>query len=197
MRTILMHSADYALHTNHDIMAFEDIFSDLKELEKNSKISKADLLEVLRKYCTNISVFDLMKFNSRFVDETDYVPNDFFKKVHETSFNSVFTSIKSINDETLQIKGNIDKNRFINSRGYLEERFFKRTDDNETIRIAIIIDLYKIFIEEKPIHPINMPFPGNLKIVEENGHYYCPARKNNMENPITFCRICIAEELEF
>ena len=80
MRTILMHSADYALHTNHDIMAFEDIFSDLKELEKNSKISKADLLEVLRKYCTNISVFDLMKFNSRFVDETDYVPNDFLRK---------------------------------------------------------------------------------------------------------------------
>ena len=60
--------------------------------------------------------------------------------------------------------------------------------------IYVITSLYTTFILEEPIHPVGSEFPGNLKISEEKGTYYCPVKDNQKDNPNAICHLCLAEQ---
>ena len=63
--------------------------------------------------------------------------------------------------------------------------------------ITYIASFYATFILEESIHPVGTPFPGSLKLEEENGKYYCPVKDSNIDVPNAFCNICLAEQLDF
>ena len=197
IRTIQKHSAGYVWHTNHDNMALEKLFNDLTELSEKSEISKTELIETLRKYTIDYSVFDLMKFNFYMIDDTEYVPDEFYKEVHKVNFNFVSDFIRSINDKTMVYEGNIEINSFRYSLEFLTYKWDSEIHKSDLLQLGILGTLYHRFIVEKPIHPLDLPFPGNLKIVYDNGQYFCPARKNNLKNPVAYCKMCLCQELKF
>ena len=62
-------------------MTIYDDFDNIS-IEEN-KISKMKLLDVLKKYSSTVSVFDLMKITSEMLEDTKYVQKEYRKKSHE------------------------------------------------------------------------------------------------------------------
>ena len=178
-------------------MDVDGIFNDLAELSNNPQISKMDLMEVLRSYANMISSFDLSNVMSTMTVNVEHVPKDFYGEVHKVNVNFVLNTIKSIKDVNSNYDGVIDRNHFIYSLDFLKDKYEKGIHEDTLFMFSILGGLYHRFIIEKPIHPLDLPFPGNLKIVYDNGQYYCPARKNNLKNPVAYCKMCLCQELKF
>ena len=178
-------------------MDIEGILKDLDDLNKKSEISKMELMGVVRQYVNMISSFDLAKLMSGMTLNTEYIPVDFFTKVHKVNVSFVLDMINSVKNTETVYKGNIDKDSLKYSVEFLKDKYKKGIHEDDILMFSIIGNLYHRFIVEKPIHPLNLPFPGNLKIIEKEGQYYCPARKNNLANPIAFCKVCLCRQLEF
>ena len=178
-------------------MTVDELFNDLTELAGKSEISKMELIETLRKYAINYSVFDLMKFNQYMIDGTEYVPDEFYREVHRVNFNFVSNTIRSINDAEKVYEGTVDMDSFKYSVDFLTDKWGNEIHKTDLLQLGVLGAIYHRFIVEKPIHPLDLPFPGNLKIVYDNGQYYCPARKNNLANPVAYCKMCLCNELKF
>ncbi|MCQ8893166.1 MAG: DUF2115 domain-containing protein [Methanolinea sp.] len=51
---------------------------------------------------------------------------------------------------------------------------------------------FSMFVMEKPGHPVGTPFPGGLRVREENGRYYCPVRDKQKDVFFAICNFCPA-----
>ena len=93
---------------------------------------------------------------------------------------------------------NIDKESFDESFPLLKRTFEKERisdDDNGKFPlIYVITSLYTTFILEEPIHPVGSEFPGNLKVEEKNGRFFCPVKDNQKDNENAICHLCLAEQ---
>lgn len=164
-----------------------------------NSISKDALLEILQKYSGTISVFDLMEVTSELIEDTQYVQEEYRKKSHAIYVKYFLGRIKSIRDDNTQYGENIDKEDFIDSVATLKSYHEEESISSKTKfpLIYAIVSLYTTYILEEPIHPVGTPFPGSLKVIEENGIFYCPVKEANLESPNAVCKMCIAEQLDF
>ncbi len=175
---------------------YED-FSNTVVNENN--VSCDAVLEILKKYCGTISVFDLMRVNAEMIEESKYVQENYKEKSHGVYAKYFLGRIKEIRDDNTHYNKNIDKEDFIDSVATL-----KSYHDAESIKsktkfplIYGIVSLYTTYILEEPIHPVGTPFPGSLKVEEKDGVFYCPVKDANLESPNAVCKMCIAEQLDF
>lgn len=177
----------------------EDILVDLRELSPKDKITKEEIMEILKEYASIISVYDLMMATAYMRKDGEYVHANYREKYLEIYIKYFIMRMKEVleNDDydNLAI---IDKQAFDESFPMLERTFEKErinaSKEDKFPLIYVITALYTTFILEEPIHPVGSEFPGSLKVEERNGKFLCPVKDNQKDNDDAICHLCLAEQ---
>ena len=174
-----------------------DDFTDVVTGEES--VSADAVLDVLKRYSSTISVFDLMKVNAEMIEDSKYVQDSYKEKNHGIYAKYFLGRIKDISGDDNLYNKSIGKEEFIDSVATLRSYHINESITSKTKFPLIygIVSLYTTFILEEPIHPVGTPFPGSLEVEEHDGKFYCPVKDANLESPNAVCRMCIAEQLEF
>ena len=179
-------------------MKAEDILIDLKELSKKDYITREELMEILKKYAEEISVYDLMMATAHMRKDGEYIHKQYREKYLKIYIKHFILRMKEVLNNSDFENKNIDKESFDESFPLLKRTFEKERisdDDNGKFPlIYVITSLYTTFILEEPIHPVGSEFPGNLKVEEKNGRFFCPVKDNQKDNENAICHLCLAEQ---
>ncbi|MFV0528954.1 MAG: DUF2115 family protein [Lachnospiraceae bacterium] len=57
---------------------------------------------------------------------------------------------------------------------------------------SILVSTYLVCIAKKPLHPLGMHMQGGC-ITEQNGIFYCPAKRIEMQTENSVCRFCVCK----
>lgn len=57
-----------------------------------------------------------------------------------------------------------------------------------------LIAVYTMFVCDKPGHPVGMPFPGSIKIIQKGDTVLCPIRDKEKDVLFSVCNFCPAEQ---
>ncbi|MEA4957383.1 hypothetical protein SDC9_32117 [bioreactor metagenome] len=180
------------------------LFEDLKSLENNEKISKNDVLKILKKWAENVSVFDIMNSTTRFRESCKYVQKEYKGYFDEIYVKNFYMRVKDILKDKNNYNDNVNRKLFLKAIEYFQKQDSemeisnKLYDKEEVIEshrlIYYLICIYTTFILDEPIHHVGSTFPGHTKVRYENGKYYCPVKNNNINNLKAVCRFCIAKQ---
>ena len=179
-------------------MKAEDIMTELKVLSGQEEIARSELMVILKKYARIISVNDLMLATARMRKDGEYVQANYREKYLKIYIKYFIMRMKEVKEKEDYDDIAIDKSSFDESfpmlkRTFEQERLSDAEDDKFPL-IYVITSLYTTFILEEPIHPVGSEFPGSLFVEERNGHYYCPVKENQDDNPNAICHLCLAEQ---
>ena len=176
----------------------EDILAELRNLSKQDEITKSQLLDILKKYARTITVYDLMRTSQRMRKEGEYLDEDYreqFLEIYIKNFILRITELVALEDYDDTA---IDKESFDETFPILERMFEKEElpefEGDKFPLFYVIISLYVTYITEEPIHHVGSEFPGNLKVEEINGEYFCPVKEKHMDNVNATCHYCIAKQ---
>ncbi len=180
-------------------MKSECILVELKELSSQNDISKKELMDILEKYASSISIYDLMIASTHLRQESEFVQTNYREKFLEIYINSFIMRIKEVlSNENYEHKAIIDKIAYDESFTRLERTFEKEKltihKDDKFPLIYVITALYATFILEEPIHHVGSEYPGSLKIEEVNGEFFCPVKDKQKDNIDAVCHLCIAKQ---
>lgn len=177
-------------------MEAEDILTELREIFCESEFTKNELMVILKKYASIISVYDLMMASTRMREEGKYVQANYREKYLEIYIKYFIMRMKEVLENNNDMKGIIDLEKLKESFHLLESTFENEGQNRQDKfpLIYVITSLYTTFILEEPIHPVGSEFPGHLKVTEENGVFYCPVKENQENNPNAICHLCLAEQ---
>ena len=179
-------------------METEKILDDLNEMQKEDKVTKDDLMVILKKYAGIISPYDLMLATARMRQEGQYVQSQYREKYLEIYIKYFIMRMKEVLDNNDKMDMEIDLDMLKESFPLLENTFEKERisdeKDDKFPLIYVITSLYTTFVLEEPIHPVGSEFPGSLKVTEEKGTFFCPVKDNQKDNPNAICHLCLAEQ---
>lgn len=181
-------------------MSSLEMYDDFSNVVTGEKTVSCDaVLDILKKYSTTISVFDLMAVNAEMIEETKYVQDNYKSKSHEVYAKYFLGRIKDISSDNNVYNKEVDKEEFIDAVSTLKSYHINESITSKTKFPLIygIVSIYTTFVLDEPIHPVGTPFPGSLKVEEKDGIFYCPVKDANLESPNAVCKMCIAEQLEF
>ena len=179
-------------------MDSEEILFDLRNLSNQDKIRKSQLITILKKYARTITVYDIMGLSERMRKEGEYLDEEYrehFLEIYIKNFIlriSELIALEDYDDST------IDKDSFDETFPILERMFEKEAlpgfEGDKFPLVYVIISLYVTYITKEPIHHVGSEFPGNLKVEEINGEYFCPVKEKHMDNVNATCHYCIAKQ---
>ena len=176
------------------------MYDDFGSVASGENTVSADaVLDILKKYCSTISVFDLMLANAEMIDEAKYVQDAYREKTIGVYAKYFLGRIKDIRGDNTHYDKHIDKEEFIDATATLKSYQINESKSSKTKFPLIygIVSIYTTFILEEPIHPVGTEFPGSLKVEEIDGVFYCPVKDANLESPNAVCKMCLAQQLEF
>ncbi|MBE6490589.1 MAG: DUF2115 domain-containing protein [Methanobrevibacter sp.] len=168
-----------------------------KLISNNKNISGNEVFEILKKYSSTISVFDMMAFSSQVIEENKYVQENYRKDSQKSYIESFLYRVKDIPKDTNDYTKNIDNESLSNALETLKLNHSNDTTERKNLLIFYIASFYATFLLEEPIHPVGTPFPGSLKVEEKEGEFLCPVRDANIDTPNAVCNICLAKQLDF
>ena len=168
-------------------------------VSEKDKISKDDLMVVLKDELSDVSVFDLMIISAEIIENNKYVQESYKKKKKKIYIDFFLNRVKEIRSNDTVYNDYLDRDDFVEKLKDLKDIYKHISTDrkNKSPLINLVVSLYTTFVLDEPIHPIGTPFPGSLEVIMENGVYYCPVKEANMDTPNSVCRLCIAEQLDF
>lgn len=177
----------------------EDILAELRQLSPKDKITKEEIMVILKKYASIISVYDLMMATAHMRKDGEYVHENYREKYLEIYIKYFIMRMKEVlGNEDYDNMAIIDKQAFDESFPMLERTFEKEritaSKEDKFPLIYVITALYTTFILEEPIHPVGSEFPGSLKVEERNGQFLCPVKDNQKDNVDAICHLCLAEQ---
>jgi len=180
----------------------KDILVELKGISTQEKITKKDLMGILKKYAAIISVHDLMMASAYIRKDGEYVQSQYREKYLEIYIKYFILRMKEVlGNDSYDKDSIIDKTSFNESFPLLKRTFEKerisQSDDDKFPLIYVITSLYTTFILEEPIHPVGSEFPGSLKVEERNGTFLCPVKDNQKDNDDAICHLCLAEQTPY
>ena len=175
------------------------ILDEFEELSLKKNITKEELMIILKKYASKISVHDLMIASAHLRKEAEYVQANYREKFLEIYNRSFIMSTKDIlENEDYNHKSIIDKKAFEKSfprfkRTFEKEKMTIHNDDKFPL-IYVVNTAYVTFILEEPVHLVGSEYPGGLKIEEINGEYFCPVKDSQKDNINAVCHLCVARQ---
>lgn len=184
----------------YDITLCDRMFEKFDALiGEDDKISKDDLMVVLKEELTDVSVFDLMIISAEIIENNKYVQESYQEKSKKIYIDFFLNRVKEIRSNDTVYNDYFNRDDFVEKLNNLKEIYKSISTDrkNKSPLINLVVSLYTTFVLDEPIHPIGTPFPGSLEVIMENGVYYCPVKEANMNTPNSVCRLCIAEQLDF
>lgn len=168
-------------------------------IDEDDKISKDDLMIVLKEELSDVSVFDLMIISAEIIENNKYVQKSYQEKSKKIYVDSFINRVNEIRSNDTVYDDYFNRDDFVEKLNNLKDIFKLVSKDrkNKSSIISFVVSLYTTFVLDEPIHPIGTPFPGSLEVIMENGVYYCPVKEANIDTPNSVCRLCIAEQLDF
>lgn len=166
-------------------------------ISTEEKISANTVFEILKRYSSTVSVFDMMTFTAQVIEENKYVQENYKQDSQKSYIESFLYRVKDISKDTSDYTGYIKKEDLINAVTTLKLNHTDETSKNKNLLICYIASFYATFLLKEPIHPVGTPFPGSLKVQEKNEKFYCPVRDANIDTPNAMCNLCLAEQLDF
>ena len=175
-----------------------DMIENLDDLDSNSKISKNLLRDLIKAEAKNVHMEDIMLASSFLREDSKYMPVSYRQDYIERFSRAFFNRVKDIKEDKNNYPGEIETKDIKEFLDVINKQRDNADRKNERcfVKIARIISTYTIFVLEEPIHPIGTKFPGGFILYFENGFYYCPVKKNQMDNPSALCRFCVAVQNE-
>ena len=175
-----------------------ELFDELEKLlSANESISGSSILEILKKYSSEVSVFDMMEFTSRVMEENKYVQENYREDSQKSYIESFLLRVRDISNNENDYPQIIDKKSLKNAIETLKSNFENETSKTKTPLIFHLGSIYATFILEESIHPVGTPFPGSLKVEKKGDVFLCPVKDANIDTPNAVCNICLAEQLDF
>lgn len=168
-------------------------------IEKTSipeRLTKRDLLKILKREASRVSIGDIMAATIYLREETKYMParerEEFIKRFTKAFFNRM-RDVKNEKDRK-EYNRPVDTKRLGEFIEFLDEQFKNARSKPEKCfqKIARIISVYATFIREEPIHPVGTRFPGGLMVKKRKNVYYCPVKEKQMDTPGALCRFCVS-----
>ncbi|MBR0371534.1 MAG: DUF2115 family protein [Methanobrevibacter sp.] len=90
-----------------------EMYDELSNLiSQDNAIKSFSVLEILKKYSSNISVFDMMDFSSQVIKENRYVQESYRKDSEKSYIESFLLRIKDISNDNNSYTHDIDKKSF-------------------------------------------------------------------------------------
>lgn len=168
----------------------------IEELAFSKKISKNELLHVLKKEASRIHMHDIMLASAYIQEDAKYMQAGYREDFIETFTKAFINRFKDIRQD----KGNYEG--YINTRKFQEflEVLNKQIEEAKTrselcfLHLAKIVSIYTTFILEASIHPVGTSFPGGFKLKFENGVYLCPVKEKQMNTPGALCKFCVSKQ---
>lgn len=177
-----------------------EMYGELSSLiTSDNMITGSDVLEILKRYSSTISVFDMMEFTSQVIEENKYVQESYREDSQKSYIESFLFQIKDILNDNNDYPQYIGLESFSEAVEILKTHYEIGTLENKT-KVPLIFEIasiYATFVIEESIHPVGTPFPGSLKVEKENGEFLCPVKDANIDTPNAVCNICLAEQLDF
>ena len=170
----------------------------LEDLDFTTEITIDELLLVLKKEASEISVTDIMTAHSYLMAEGKYVQENYREEYLRAYVKGFILRLKEIKDNKNKFNGTIDVSELKEAIELLNEQenvLLKiRSKESNFFKIYKIISIYTTFVLDEPIHVVGTPFPGGFKVKYENGTYFCPVKDKQKDNPEAVCGFCIAEQ---
>ena len=178
---------------------FLELCDELLKITYEEKISGNSVLEILKKYCSTITVFDMMTVSAEIIEENKYVQASYREDSQKSYVETFILRVREILADNNDYTKRIDKKEFVDAIKTLMSNRENQTEKSKTKfqLIGCMTSIYTTFLLEEPIHKVGTLFPGSLKVEEKDGKFYCPVRDANIDTPNAVCNICLAEQLDF
>jgi uncharacterized protein (UPF0305 family) len=170
----------------------------MEELGQSDELTRMQLLELIRKEASQISIQDIMRATSFLTEDAKYMPAGYREDYIQRFSKAFFARIHDLKNDEDTYKGKVDATKL---QGFLEVLKRQRNEaksENELcfLRIARLISLYTTFIRQEPVHPVGTKFPGGFTLRYEGGKYLCPVKEKQLKNPSALCRFCVSVQDE-
>jgi uncharacterized protein (UPF0305 family) len=174
-------------------MSFNKL-EELALLSDSNKLSKDDLLAVLKTEASGIDIQKIMKATAYLREDAQYMQSPYREDYIERFSKAFFSRIKDLKDDKEEYKGNVDVHNLKKFLEVLKKQGKNAESEGELcfLKIARVIALYTTFIREESIHPVGTKFPGGFKLKLVNGKYICPVKEKQINNPSALCRFCVS-----
>ena len=176
-----------------------ELCDELLKIAHEEKITGNSVLEILKKYCSTITVFDMMTVSAEIIEENKYVQANYREDSQKSYVETFILRVREILADNNDYTKRIDKKEFADAIKTLMSNRENQTEKSKSKfpLIGCIASIYTTFLLEEPIHKVGTLFPGSLKVEEKDGKFYCPVRDANIDTPNAVCNICLAEQLDF
>jgi len=168
----------------------------IEELDFSRKISKNELLNVLKKEASRIHMYDIMLASSYIQEDAKYMQAGYREEFIETFTKAFINRFKDIREDKGNYEGYINSKKLQEFLEVLNKQIKESKIRSELyfLNLAKIVSIYTTFILEASIHPVGTSFPGGFKLKFENGVYLCPVKEKNMDTPGALCRFCVSKQ---
>lgn len=168
----------------------------IEELDFSRKISKNELLSVLKKEASKIHMHDIMLASAFIQEDAKYMQAGYREEFVETFTKAFINRFKDIREDKTNYKGYIDNKKLKEFLKVLDTQIEESKIKQELyfLRLAKIVSIYTTFILEASIHPVGTSFPGGFKLKFKNGEYLCPVKEKQLNTPGALCRFCVSKQ---
>ncbi|MGF7118842.1 DUF2115 domain-containing protein [Methanobacterium oryzae] len=168
----------------------------IEDLDFSGKISKNELLNVLKKEASKIHMHDIMLASAYIQEDAKYMQAGYREEFVETFTRAFINRFKDIREDKKNYEGYIDNKKLEEFLKVLDNQMKESRIRQEQyfLRLAKIVSIYTTFILEASIHPVGTSFPGGFKLKFENGEYLCPVKEKQLNTPGALCRFCVSKQ---
>jgi len=168
----------------------------IEELDFSMKISKNELLSVLKNEASRIHMHDIMLASSYIHEDAKYMHAGYREEFIETFTKAFINRFKDIREDKGNYEGYINSKKLQEFLEVLNKQIkgSKIKSEHYFLKLAKIVSIYTTFILEASIHPVGTSFPGGFKLKFEKGTYLCPVKEKNMETPGALCKFCVSKQ---
>ena len=170
----------------------------VKDLDFEGKISKMDLIALLKEEAQQIHMNDFIKTCSFLRKSMEHVHPKFKEEYIKMYVEGYLKGYRDVKNDKTTYEGFVNNEKLKEAiilleqqEKLMEEEFGK---GNPSFKPYMILSLYTTFVMDEPVHPEGTPFPGGLTVRKNGKIYYCPVKANNENNPLAVCGFCIAEQ---
>lgn len=166
----------------------------LEELNFTHKISKNELLNLLKMEASQLHIKDIMEASFYLHEDAKFMPTPEREDFIARFTKAFFLRIKDIKDDKEKYSGLVDQHKLNQFIEVLEKQKSQSKSHAELyfLHIALIVATYTAFVLEEPIHPVGTRFPGGFILRFEDGIYYCPVKEKQLNTPGALCRFCVS-----
>ena len=123
-------------------MEAEDILGELKDIMQNDKVSKDDLMVILKRYAGIISPFDLMMATALMRKDGEYIQSQYREKYLEIYVKHFIMRMKEVLDNNDEMDAEIDLEKLKDSF-HLLEKTFENEKLNDAMKVnKVLLDIF-------------------------------------------------------